>query len=160
MRPNTTDWCRMGPGVRGDITGGEAGWQCARGWAQPGPRGSTCAGSSSPATESAIQRCSQRSCWLLRQCFTADGIFPMAGPAPCSAIGGRQKKKDAGQVPRSEIAPARERAPLVRGQRALLCYAHCGGAKKAESGTWLRLEHGVLGLPVADAGNIGNPENR
>lgn len=57
----------------------EAGGQCAQG-GRPGPRGSTCAGSAAPAAASPIQRCSRSSCWGLRQCFTADGTLPMAGP--------------------------------------------------------------------------------
>lgn len=32
-------------------------------WGRPGPRDGTCAGSSAPATESPIQRCSRSSCW-------------------------------------------------------------------------------------------------
>lgn len=52
-------------------------------------------------------------------------------------------------------------APLsCAGSGLQLCYAHCGGAKKGGERTWTCLGHRVLGPPVADAGNTGNPGDR
>ena len=51
---------RRGLHAAGRAPGGEAPRERRGG---PGPRDGTCAGSSAPATESPIQRCSRSSCW-------------------------------------------------------------------------------------------------